>query len=1137
MSTPDTTEPEQLDEVLAAYLEGVEAGWAVPDLARLQACYPHLADDLARFFADQQRVERAARPLRPDPLPQVAASPGTISDRTVTTPPDSSWPDITGYEILEELSRGGMGVVYRARHLASQRTVALKMIVSGAISSPQDRERFRAEVQAVARLQHPGIVSLYEVGETPAGPYFTMEYLEGGSLARRLDGTPLPPPEAARLVQQLAEAIHAAHQQGIIHRDLKPANVLLQRTSRKDAKAQRDSEESKPDSAATSPLPLGAFASLREMFPKIADFGLARRLDVSGHTVSGAIVGTPSYMAPEQAESKRHAIGPATDVYALGAILYELLTGRPPFKAANPLDTIMQVIRDEPVSPRRLQPRTPPDLEQICLKCLEKDPGKRYASALELADDLGRFQRGEPVRARSLGRLARGWRWCKRNPAVAALLALVAVVLLAGVSVASYLIAEVAGRAEAETNAQRAREQEERANRLAVDEFKARTEADQQRQRAEEQLNRARRHLFTAQLLRVEAIWERDPNQARDLLHDYNACPIDLRDFTWRLYDSAYQHKRKTLEPATLRGHWAEVTSVAFSRDGQTLASGSRDKTIKLWDVKTSKLRASLKGHTDWVYSVAFSRDGQTLASGSCDRTIKLWDVQTGQLRASLQGHTDEVTSVAFSSDGQTLASGSHDKTIKLWDVKTAKERASLQGHKSGVYSVAFSPDGPTLASGSWGVIKLWDVQTGQLRASLQGHPEMVQSVAFSRDGQTLASGGYDHFIKLWDVKTGKERAALKVHKHWVTSVAVNPDGQTLASGSLDGIIRLWDVQTGQLRTFLTGHSEWVTSVAFSSDGQTLASGSYDKTIKLWDVQTGQERASLKGGWSSVAFSPDGQTLASGGKELEEWNPNEINLWDVKTGQLRASLQGHTDVVKSVAFSSDGQTLASGSYDKTIKLWDVQTGQQRASLQGHAGKVTSVAFGPYGQTLASGSADKTIKLWDIKTGKERASLQGHTAWVYSVAFSRDGQTLASGSADGTIKLWDIKTGKERASLKGHTGDVNSVAFRNDGQTLAAGVGDRTIKLWDIKTGKERASLKGHTGPVTSVAFSRDGQTLASGSGDSTIKLWDVQTGQERASLQGHKGGVDSVAFSPDGQTLASGSDDQTVKLWNVKTGP
>jgi len=498
--------------------------------------------------------------------------------------------------------------------------------------------------------------------------------------------------------------------------------------------------------------------------------------------------------------------------------------------------------------------------------------------------------------------------------------------------------------------------------------------------------------------------------------------------------------------------------------------------------------RNRLEGRSDSVSSVAFSTDGKTIASGNRDNSVKLWDVARGEEIATLNGHSDPAMRVVFSPDGKTLASASADKTVKLWDVTTGQVINTLNGHNDVVDSVVFSPDGKTLASGSWDkTVKLWDVATGKAIAILNGHSAMVFSVGFSPDGKTLASGSDDKSVKLWDVATGKAITTLNGHSAMVFSVGFSPDGKTLASGSGDKTIKLWDVTTGKAITTLNGHSDAIWSVVFSSDGKTLASGSGDKSVKLWDVATGKAITALNGHSdlvNSVAFTPDGKMIASGSRD------NSVKLWDVTTGKAITTLNGHSKVISSVGFSPDGKTLASGSADSSVKLWDVTTGQVINTLNGHSARVTSVVFSPDGKTIASGSWDKTVKLWDVATGKAITTLNGHNNMIWSVAFSPDGKTLASGSADKTVRLWDVATGKAITTFNGHSDAVFSVGFSPDGKTIASGGVDNSVKLWDVATGKEIATLNEHSNLVSSVAFSPDGKMLASGSWDKTVKLWN-----------------------------------------------
>ena len=602
------------------------------------------------------------------------------------------------------------------------------------------------------------------------------------------------------------------------------------------------------------------------------------------------------------------------------------------------------------------------------------------------------------------------------------------------------------------------------------------------------------RHLYYASSLNLAGSEFDNNNRSRgyELLESFLPQTTlgktnDDRSFYWY-----YLWKHNFKEFSMLNDHTKVVYSVAFSSDGKTLATGSEDKTVNLWDVASRQEVATLKGHTGAVLSVAFSPDGRTLATGSRDSTVKLWDVASQKELATLKGHTEMVFSVAFSSDGRTLATGSKDETVKLWDVASRQEIAILKGHTGAVYSVTFSPDGRTLTTGSADeTVRLWDVTSRQELAPLKGHIGIGHSVAYSGDGKMLAVSGYNS-VELWDVASRQEVATLQGHGIMVTSLAFSSDGKTVAAGDMNNTVKLWDVASRQEVATLEGYTDGVLSVALSKDGKTLATGSVGNTVTLCDVASRQEMTTLARHTEavlSVAFSPDGRTLATGSRD------STVKLWDVASRQELAPLKGHTGIGYSVAFSGDGKMLAVSSYN-SVELWDVASRQEIATLKGHTEPVYSLVFSPDGRTLATGSADNTVKLWDVASRLVMATLKEHTEAVLSLAFSPDGRTLATSSEDETVKLWDVASRQELATLKGHTEMATSIAFSSDGKTLATSSTDKTVKLWDVASRQEVATLNEHTEAVFSIAFSSDGKTLATGSEDMTVRLYFAATDEE-----------------------------------------
>jgi WD40 repeat protein len=1037
------------------------------------------------------------------------------------------------FEVLRELGRGGCGIVYLAVDPTLRRRVALKVPRPEALHTPELHARFVREAKATAGLDHPHIVPVHEAGALGPVWYIASAYCEGPTLAAwlREQQSPVPARTAASLVAVLAGAVQHAHSRGILHRDLKPANILLSRPA-------TESTESTGEKTASA----SSVASVANYVPKITDFGLAKVLetDLEGPTLqggpagagaeaptrSGVLLGTPRYMAPEQAEGRSREIGPPADVYALGAILYEVLAGRPPFEGATDLATLRLVLSEDPLPLRRLRPDVSRDLEAICLKCLEKEPRRRYASAALLAADLERFLRGEPTQARPAGAARRALKWARRRPAAAALVGVSALALLGLLAGAAWHSAEQhrSNTALARTNA---------------DLEKANAELREAAAREQQQALHLRRLLYANELKLVLQAWQKgQPAQAVEWLDALRPRPgqDDLRGFEWY-----YLKGRCHPFHAVWRGHQGSVDALAVSADGQTVASAGRSRALRLWDVATGQTRAVLAGHAHPVDILALSPDGQVLASGGGEgRDVRLWDLTTGKERArfTVGAH---LGAFAFTPDGKQLAVGSADG-VKFWEVATGQPATGFLKQPTKVLGLAIAPDGRTIATGNEdGTVRLWDVASGRQRRVLRGHDELVRCVAFAPDGLALASGGWqDGKVNLWDLAAGQLRATLGGPRCHVRSVAFTPDGRALAASTIPigkgapagaGEIKLWDVATGApLPCAFERAAGQARALAFLPGGRLLVVGCTDNTVKLLDTGPRPKRQDLPGHapaetWA-LAFAPDGRALASAGDD------HLVRLWDARTGRQRAALQGHEQLVSAVAFSPDGRTVASASYDQTAKLWGADTGRLRATLTGTEGPLRCLAFAPDGRTLATGGHDNAVRLWGSATGRALASLTGHAKAVRGVAFSPDGTMLASGGEDGKVQLWDTTTRQPRCVLD-DTDQVHCLAFAPDGKALACGNEVGVVRLWDVATGRERAALKGHVGRVYALAFAPDGRTLATAGDDKTVRLWQAATGEEVLALEGHATRVNAVAFAPDGQALASASHDGKVTLWRT----
>jgi WD40 repeat protein len=948
-----------------------------------------------------------------------------------------------------------MGVVYKARQVSLDRLVALKMLLFGRLESKDSIQRFRIEASAAASLQHPNIVAVHEVGVHDGQHYLVMEYITGQTLSKISGGQPLPPPRAAAYVKTIAEAIHYAHEKGVLHRDLKPSNVLIDLNDE----------------------------------PHVTDFGLAKRLDSETDlTLSGQVLGSPSYMSPEQASGARGKVGRYSDIYSLGAILFHLLTGRPPFVAETINETIELVLERDPVTPRVLVAGVPRDLETICLKCLEKEPTKRYATAQELAEELDRFLKNEPIRARRSSRVEKAWRWCRRKPVVASLSAATAALVLA-VAIGSPIAAF----------------------RIAREKELAQTKAAE-----------AQRNLYISNMRLAQQAWERyDLRRLQRLLYETGTYPD--HGFEWY-----YWQRLAHLELKVLPGHTQDIVSLTFSPVGQRIVTGSTDKTAKLWDVATRRALFTFPGNSA-IECVAFAPDGSRILT--CDtQTIRMWDSVSGLGLFTNRIHRGHILSAAFSAGGLRILAGTSQGEVMSWDAAASTpfdiaERRLFTSTKAAdtVLSLAFSADGQWVVTGHADhTAKVWDTASGKLLRTLAGHGGGVVAVAFSPDAKRIvAASAQEALARVWDVATSN----LLMTVEGVESVAFSRDGQRIITGCGDSCSRVWEVATErQSLTLRSGGDQW--AVAFSQDGRQIATCD-GGTAKVWEPSTHPERIVLSGhshAVNAVAFSPDGRRVVTGSAD------QTARLWRAATGELLFTLIGHSDRVRSVAFSPKDQRIVTGSDDHTARVWDAATGRCLLTNSAHSGGVWALAFSSDGQRIVTASEDQTAKVWDATLTNCLCTFRGHTNRIKCAAFSPDSTRVVTGGDDQAARVWDPASGKELVPpLMRHRGPINSVAFSRDGQRIASAGEDGSVKVWDAASGKPLQPLSSDKGAINAVGFSPDARRIATGGGEAA--LWEAEGGGELLALNGHSNWITSLAFSQDGQRIVTGSLDGTAIVW------
>ncbi len=999
-----------------------------------------------------------------------------------------------------------MGLVYKARHLSLNRVVALKLLLPGPFSSPEMLSRFRREAQAAAALSHPGIVPVYEVGELDGQSFFSMEYVEGRSLSQVIEECGLRIADfnqVGRWIQGIAEAIEHAHAHGIVHRDLKPANILLDPEDR----------------------------------IRVADFGLAKRFssdsslatDTSSLTLTGQVLGSPDYLAPEQASGRNAPSQPASDIYAMGAILYELLTGRPPFRSSSIQDTLLRIRDSEPVAPRLLNGSVPRDLEVICLKCLEKDPVRRYATARELADELERFLKGEPIRARPIGTVGKTWRWCRRKPVLAVMTAAIATLLLTVTAVSVVSAWRIA-------TARKGEQREAYYSNIAL--------ANQYIEQGS--IDRA-----------LETLWK---------------CPEQYRHWEWgHLLYLCHQ------EAASFQAHATNVTATFFSPDSKWVVSQDAAGLAKVWDWEAEQQVFGFGSSSNRAGWIAFHPSGGQLAAAMGTNGVWIWSTtnwasspvgtrstasptssgtewnpslpgsanatrsETNGLLFTLHPQRSEVTTLAYSRDGQRLVTGGADGAVAVWDSATGHQLSRQETTNQPIRRVAISPDGQRLVAVAERSAWVWELQSGKL---IRAFPDVLVAADVSRRTSPSQEVSADSRPRLREEEGSTLPAPQETRTsrptNRITAVFTDDTGKNFATIDSEDRLTLW--REGRApQHLITIHGRLplpLRRVFFSPDGRWMANAGDENTARVWDVATGTERLAIAERVLGVAFSRDGSRMVT--RHSEYW----VTTWDLAQGRRLKVLRGHSTVANAVGLSANGRLAASADDSGIVKVWSAEPGRELAQDRAWQWACT---YSPDGRLIANCAFHEGVIIRSVRSGRELLRIHPPNESFFEAAFSPDSRRLVTVGSHKTAKVWDVETGKLLLRLRGHRRQVAfGVAYSPDGRWIAAGGLDATVKLWDAQTGKERLTLPvdpqhgyallGISNRVTWVTFDAKGERLLGGTGDGKIRIWEVPTGTLLAALAtGESGAIATARFLPDPRRLITTAG-KRIQVWDLGTG-